>query len=109
MRQCFIHVGTHKTGTTSLQRALSRHQETLRSRRYLYPRTSRPPQAPDGHHNVALEISGDRRFRSEYGTLEDLIAEIQGARDHHILLSSEDLFSSDFQRRIEDALVATPP
>jgi hypothetical protein len=90
MRMCLIHVGTHRTATTSLQVALSRSRRTLSGKGYLYPVAGVPTQAPDGHHNIAWEIAGDRRFRQENGTVEDLIAEITSAPEHSVLVSSED-------------------
>jgi hypothetical protein len=89
MRTCVVHIGTHKTGTTSLQMALSRHSASLQRHNYLYPRTGRPPGAADGHHNIAWELSGDRRFRPEYGAVADLLAEVRDS-DQDVILSSED-------------------
>ena len=89
MRTCFVHIGTHKTGTTSLQMTLNRHRDELEARHYLYPLTGRPPESVDGHHNIAWEISRDQRFRQEHGTISDLISEIRGV-PYDILLSSED-------------------
>jgi hypothetical protein len=89
MRTCFIHVGTHKTGTTSLQVLLNRHHTDLDNHQYLYPRTGRPPEAPDGHHNIAWEISSDSRFQRKHGAIDDLVDEILAA-SHNVILSSED-------------------
>jgi hypothetical protein len=95
MRTCFVHIGTHRTGTTSIQRILSRHAPDLRRHNYLYARTGRPSDAPNGHHNLAWEISGDRRFRAEYGTAADLFNEI-GNWPYDVILSSEDFESSAY-------------
>ena len=93
MRQCFIHIGTHKTGTVSLQHTLSTHREQLAELGFLFPRAGQPPAAPRGQHNIAWEISGDRRFRNRHGTIEDLLAEIDAAQ-RNVILSSEDFVSS---------------
>jgi hypothetical protein len=95
VRTCFVHIGTHRTGTTSLQVILGRHCAELRRHHYVYPRAGRPPEAPNGHHNIAWEISGDRRFQREHGSAEDLVAEI---RDwpHDVILSSEDFECAAF-------------
>jgi hypothetical protein len=95
MRQCFIHIGTHRTATTSLQTSLSSAASVLRSHNYLYPLSGRPPETPDGHHNIAWELSGDRRFRSEYGSISDLMAEIHDFPGD-VILSSEDFECSVF-------------
>jgi hypothetical protein len=89
MRTCVVHIGTHKTGTTSIQSVMSRLATDLLARGYLYAATGRPPEGPDGHHNLAWEITGDRRFRREYGTLQDLLREAD-AHSGHVILSSED-------------------
>ena len=89
MRQCFIHIGTHRTGTTSLQIALSAHSQALQDCHYLYPLSGRPPEAPHGQHNLAWEISGDYRFQKGSGGIEDLLKEINGTT-HNVILSSED-------------------
>jgi hypothetical protein len=89
MRTCVVHIGTHKTGTTSLQMASSRHSADLQRHNYLYPRTGRPPGAADGHHHIARELSGDRRFRPEYGAAADLLAEVRDSYQD-VILSSED-------------------
>ena len=88
MRKCFIHVGTHETGTTSIQHLLSRNSSALQERGYFYPQAGRL-ESSSGHHNPAWEISGDHRFRDNYGTIEDLIKEVR-SRSDHIILSSED-------------------
>lgn len=87
-RKCILHIGTHKTGTTSIQAVLSSHRHQLARRGYLYPVTG-IPASTFGHHNVAWQIAGDPRFGVETGTLEDLLAEIKGSAQH-VVLSSED-------------------
>lgn len=87
-RKCFIHVGTHKTGTTSIQHLLSRNSSALQERGYFYPQAGRL-ESSSGHHNLAWEISGDHRFRDNYGSIDDLIKEVK-SRSDHIILSSED-------------------
>lgn len=89
MRRCFIHIGTHKTGTTAIQHLLSSNRAALEEKGYLYPQAGRPELLP-GHHNLAWEISGDRRFRDSYGKIDDLMREVNG-RPEDIILSSEDL------------------
>lgn len=97
MRRCFIHIGTHKTGTKSIQLALSSHSEGLQERNFLYPLTGRPPEAPHGHHNLAWEVSGDSRFRKRHGSVKKLLKEISGST-HDVILSSEDFECCVHQR-----------
>src|SRR5215831_15350027 len=100
MRTCHVHIGTHKTGTTSLQLAMSENAPALLRHGYLYAATGRPAEVPTGHHNLAWEITADRRFRPAYGTLEDLIREVR----HHsgdVILSSEGFESTVAQAHLE--------
>src|SRR3954449_4869255 len=99
MRRCFLHIGTPKTGTSSLQAILSTHQDELRQHGFLYPRAGRVPMG--AHHNISMELSGARRFRSEFGTIEDLLSEIDGTRND-IVLSSEGFCRNAHESRLGD-------
>ena len=92
MRRCFLHIGTHKTGTTSIQHLLSRSSSALAEKGYFYPQSGRLEELP-GHHNLAWEISGDPRFRKNAGTSDDLLREVKD-KSAHIILSSEDFGAS---------------
>lgn len=46
----YIHAGTHKTGTTAIQKFLSANRDLLAKNGYLYPGTDQ------GHHDVAREL-----------------------------------------------------
>ena len=87
MRKCFIHIGTHKTGTTSIQQLLSSSNSLLQNHGYFYPQSGRPDLP--GQHNLAWEISGDRRFSPHHGTIDDLLKEVE-CRSDDVILSSED-------------------
>jgi hypothetical protein len=87
MRTCFLHVGTHKTGTTALQIVLTDHHEELQQRGYSYPITGRLRPAP-GHHNIAKELFNAPSFSRENGTVDELISEIRSST-HDVILSSE--------------------
>jgi|GEM_PF-1793252 hypothetical protein len=87
-RVCFVHVGTHKTGTTAIQRFLAANEAALASAGTAYPRAGRLSPAYPGHHNLAFELNGDPRFDASLGTLGDVIAEVTGAE--RVCLSSED-------------------
>ncbi|HTQ71531.1 MAG TPA: hypothetical protein VMH92_08570 [Acidocella sp.] len=87
----FIHAGLHKTGTTALQESLARHRETLAGRGILYPLAGCPGEAP-GQHNLAWQVTRDRRFHSAYGTVDDVAEEI-AAHGGDAVISSEDFES----------------
>ena len=88
MKKLYLHIGTHKTGTTAIQQALSIHAADLANANYLVPYTGRiGPQS--GHHNIAWEISGDERFRPDFGGIAQLQSELSRG-DADLILSSED-------------------
>ena len=87
---CYLHIGTHKTGTSSLQTLLLSNEACLERSGILIPRQGRAlPHS--GHHNLAWEMSGtDPRFNPAFGRWEDVLEEI---RAHHlpaVCISSED-------------------
>jgi len=88
-KKLFLHVGTHKTGTTALQNFLVVNKQLLRERGVLIP-VSGCVDPYSGHHNIAWELNDDHRFQSGYGTLDDLCAEISGSDCHTVVVSSED-------------------
>jgi hypothetical protein len=90
-RRVLLHAGLHKTGSTALQRFLANAAEELRVQGLLYPVSGRPANSA-GHHNIAWQMGGDRRFRSFAGTLDDVASEISSFPGDAIL-SSEDFES----------------
>ncbi len=91
-RTALIHVGAHKTGSTSLQTLFTRHRAELRQQGILYPLTGvRPnPDEIDSHTNVAWELRGHAHFDPASGTLDQLIEEIEASECPKVLLSSEE-------------------
>ncbi len=93
-RRCFVHVGTHKTGTTSVQAFLAMNERTLCDAGILAASTGRPrhlatyPQL--GNHNIAWQLNGDPRFDPGSGTLSGLIDEIERTAPDVAVISSED-------------------
>jgi hypothetical protein len=88
-RVCYLHVGTHSTGMTSIQRYCADNDVALAAAGLLYPRAARlDPESP-GHHNVAFELSGDERFAPRLPKLVDVVAEIASRRPAQACLSSE--------------------
>jgi hypothetical protein len=90
----YLHAGTHKTGSTSIQVFLTANESMLASGGIFIPRTGRPihqwgtDQA--GHHNVGWELSGLGAFRPEDGTFERLLDEISASRAPVVVLTSEE-------------------
>jgi hypothetical protein len=88
MRTCFIHVGTHKTGTTSIQATLASHPTELARAGYIYPSTGRSGTST-AHHNTAFQLLSDDRFCEDGGALEELLDAI-GKSELDVILSSEE-------------------
>jgi hypothetical protein len=86
--RCYIHIGTHKTGTTTLQTFFARNAAWLGRRGVHYPSAGRTQH---GHHNLAWELYGDARFSAAFGTLAALREELARCRKPVVAISSEDL------------------
>ena len=95
MRELVIHIGAHKTGTTSLQSCFDDHAHTLRAAGVLYPRSN---WYHHSQHRLAFAMKGMRDPKA--GTVPDLASEIAslnaaiaaGGCDK-AFISSEEFFS----------------
>ncbi|MBN1638303.1 MAG: hypothetical protein JW866_05015, partial [Ignavibacteriales bacterium] len=74
--ELFIHIGSHKTGTTTIQYALHLNSQKLLQSGYRLPMSGRPVRCSAAQHNLCWEIRSDRRFDPQFGTWNDLINEI---------------------------------
>jgi len=95
-KQFYIHIGIHKTGTTSLQKMLAWNRPYLKSKGLLYPHKC---TWRGGHHNLAWELLADARTNTKYGTIAALKAEIENNFDSICLLSSEDISRFALQQK----------
>lgn len=99
----FLHAGSHKTGTTSIQWALSAGRARLRERGICYPETACPPWAEFGHHMLPWSVvtrpnylpTRELRKRgfdgeSRAAIWEGVRAEISASGAHTAVLSSEE-------------------
>jgi hypothetical protein len=95
----FVHIGTHKTGTTALQRFLADNELALRAAGLYLPKTGRRDPGLAAQHNVAYELGHNASFDREAGTLEELAAELVAeASRSAICLSSEAFEALTFNR-----------
>lgn len=90
MVKLVLHIGLHRTGSTSVQKALLGSRAKLLQLGVLYPRTGLVTQA---HHDFGYKILG---WRSPWGGLASfddlkstLAAEIAASRCHSVVMSSE--------------------
>jgi len=86
---CVVHAGTHKTGTTAIQRFLAGNRERLARAGLYYPVTGLLSAQLPGHHNAAFEVTGDPRFDRAGGTLDDVLDELARVRPANACISSE--------------------
>jgi hypothetical protein len=89
----YIHIGPHKTGTTTIQHGLALNEKELRKKGVLAPKSGRPYPGNAGNHNLSweLRIPNSRVFKPDYGTWKDLLNEIKEERRlKKIILTSED-------------------
>ena len=85
----YLHVGTHKTGTTATQALLATRSEAFAQAGLFVPRTGRIGEV-SGHHNIAWELNADARYRPEFGTLAELCEELKASPHPAAIISSED-------------------
>lgn len=102
MKTLFIHIGTPKTGTTSIQRFCVRNEPLLKQRSYCYPlfKDLYPESTPsrngyflvgvvkDEHGNRCIEKE-DENFRKGLATIKELFQEYD-----NIVLSDEKIWRS---------------
>jgi hypothetical protein len=93
-RTVYLHVGTHKTGTTSVQAFITMNEPALATVGIFVPKAGRPTRAWGtaniGHHNIAWELNGLPSFRPEEGTFDQALEEIERRAAPRVVLSSED-------------------
>lgn len=84
-----MHIGTHKTGTSSVQSYIRKHAEKLKECGVFVP-TSGTLGPDSGHHNIAWQIRNDLRFSAEAGGVQELIREMASSSEKITVISSED-------------------
>jgi hypothetical protein len=95
-RKIYIHIGAHKTGTTSLQRILSANAPALAAEGILYPASCTFYHAQHRLSFAAKKAMDPRRrdipdLKTE---LSELIAEIRASACPRVIVSSEEFFSA---------------
>lgn len=105
-RRAILHIGTEKTGTTSLQASLDRNRDALLRRGVLFPRCLGPV-----NHTVLVAAAQDDGYADRIKThllaqrntteaalrrtlADDLVREMEAASDWHTLVISSELIHS---------------
>lgn len=94
----FVHIGTHKTGTTSIQNALDRNPHKLFELGYLYPTTGRHPVANVQHAILAWAFEPGQKGSGLYAVQGDINKDaVVGCLLNEIALVGHDkvIFSSE--------------
>ncbi len=106
----YIHIGTHKTGTTSIQSFLRKNSQRLQAADIYVP-VAATFEETSGHHNLAFELLGDSRYDPTRGGLQELIEELAQQHTSKAVVSAEDLEylvnQPGLLARLEDALLAS--
>lgn len=83
MKTVYLHIGLHKTGTSTIQFFLAKNREKLKSLGYLYPFKTA------AHHNLAFLVSDIKKAQKENNNWENLFDEIENFEGENIIISSE--------------------
>lgn len=89
MTRIFLHVGDHKTGTSTIQSALSTRQrsEDANLKAVYYPTSGRKERM--AHHNLFWAMTNDFRFEPDAGHWPDVRKDIEEVAPDTAILSSE--------------------
>lgn len=95
-QKLFIHIGPHKTGTSSLQRFLFSNRRVLLKRGVIYPTSHLAGR--HAHHRIAFSVLGkvdpdDQRVPSRDAEIEPVLDEIRSSGADTAILSSEAFFA----------------
>ncbi|MDJ0507650.1 MAG: hypothetical protein QNJ64_00105 [Crocosphaera sp.] len=103
MTTIYIHIGTHKTATTSLQKFLTINREKLYKKGFLYPLSGSRKKIQEkkinngiiDHHNLVFDLlkEHNENYRQKYnqrsGDWNSLLEEIAAFSGRNVILSSE--------------------
>lgn len=90
-RTCYVHIGTHKTGTTSIQGFLASNRERFANYGVCLPVAGTERDAGVvTHRQLARELRGDSAYDPAYGGLTEVCAELARSAARTACLSCED-------------------
>jgi hypothetical protein len=100
-KKLYVHIGMHKTGTTSIQYALHQHMSELYRCGFFYPSTGRHPMAHVQHASLAESYrdskvqTGDFKLKAKVDRVSMVAAlknEIETSGKDNVVLSSENFW-----------------
>ena len=86
-RLAIIHIGMHKTGTTTIQSRLSANRDSLLENGVLYPTSG--AISTGGHLNLVYETIASWNFKPNLGSWKDVVDETNKHNPPVIILSAE--------------------
>lgn len=88
IKTIYLHIGFHKTATTTIQRGLYINKNLLARMGWYYPESGLIWNL--AHHNISFELYDDPRFIPAKGGFADLQKEISSCVQENVIISSED-------------------
>ncbi len=91
VRHLYLHIGVHKTGSTTIQHGLYANREWLAQQGYFLPKTGGNPHAQADavtHHKIAHELT-QHPHQQAHSLVQKLIAEVRSQTLTHVIVSSE--------------------
>lgn len=87
----YLHCGTHKTGTTTIQHYLNDNKSLLEKNNLIYPSIAKTKKIFYNHHGIAWSISDDPRIKYEQNKdfLNDFFKFFKDS-EKNLVISSED-------------------
>ncbi len=108
MKTLYLHIGTPKTGTTSIQKFCINNKELLKSKGYIYPESIHHYEhvsfRRNGHFLVGVyDEEGERNFDKEDELREQGFEMLEKAFKEYdnVILSDENIWHGSFQRKPE--------
>lgn len=89
MKTLFLHIGLHKTGTTTVQQTFQAASHLFRRQGLDFIPIGR--HIGGAQHNLAWEIAGLPGFDAALGTWDDAVAYMEASQHRYFLISAEDL------------------
>ena len=97
-KKIFIHIGNHKTGTSSLQYFLSKEKKFLLKRNFLYI----IEKNSINHHNLSWQAIEHFYFNKSNQNISDVLKEINKNKKYNIIISSENFETLKFTKHFHN-------
>ena len=92
-KKIYLHIGFHKTASSTIQHCMAMNRDELSRQGYLYPFSGIVWKV--AHHNIVFQLRDDQRYSPEVGGISDLVQEISESEASSVIVSSEDFSFCD--------------